>query len=128
MSFIGAVEQGVGYAPGWFLAHEECERKTRQIAQSGATTVNGRKYVKMGTPYPANDATAVGIVYEDVDVTSGDMPGSVVLSGVVYEDRLAVELNSNAKTALAAKGFTFIASAPSVTRPDFSGGTTGGTT
>lgn len=175
MSFIGAVEQGQAYQPGWFLAHEECERKTREIAQTGATTAaNGSKYVKMGTVYPANDATAVGIVYEDVDVTTGNMPGSVVLKGVVYEDRLpeAVDTYSSAtvptggnpkelglyersgsagayvytlttdttvsagktyysydgkkiaaaaKTALEGKGFTFIATAPTVTRPNFSG-------
>ena len=99
MSFIGNVEQGKVYAPGWFLAHEECERKTREITQAGATTTdNGGKYVKMGTVYPANDATAEGIVYEDVDVTTGNMPGSVVLKGVVYEDRLpeAVDTYSSA--------------------------------
>lgn len=132
MSFIGSVEQGVVYAPGYFLAHEECERKTREIAQSGATTVNGRKYVKAGTFYPANNsATVEGIVYEDVDVTSGDMPGSVVLSGVVYLDRLPAAPESGVQSALTAKGFVFITSEPSVTRPDFSGstgGTTGGTT
>lgn len=122
MSFIGVVEQGLVYAPGWFLAHEECERKTRQIAQSGATNVNGRKYVKMGTPYPANDATAVGLVYEDVDVTTGNMPGSVVLKGTVYENRLPVTLAAAAKTALEGKGFTFIATAPAVTRPNFGEG------
>lgn len=99
MSFIGEVVKGKIYAPGWFLAHEECERKTRQIPQSLATTeANGTKYVKMGTVYPANDATAEGIVYEDVDVTTGAMPGSVVLNGVVYEDRLpeAVDTYSSA--------------------------------
>lgn len=98
MSFIGEKELGLVYAPGYFLAHEECERKTRQIAQSGATNVNGRKYVKAGTVYPSNDANAVGIVYEDVDVTTGNMPGSVVLKGVVYEDRLpeAVDTYSSA--------------------------------
>ena len=90
MSFIGEIEQGVTYAPGYFLAHEECERKTRQIAQEGSTDVNGRKYVKMGTIYPSNDGQAEGIVYEDVDVTTGDMPGSVVLKGVVYENRLPI--------------------------------------
>ena len=128
MSFIGAVEEGKIYAPGYFLAHEECVRKTHQIAQSGATTAaNGGKYVKMGTPYPSNDANAIGIVYEDVDVTTGDMPGSVVIKGHVYEDRLPVELNSNAKNALAALGFVF-ESDPSVTRPDWTNGTTGGTT
>lgn len=132
MSFIGNVEQGLVYAPGYFLAHEECERKTRTIAQEGATTVNGRKVVKAGTFYPANNSSTVeGIVYEDVDVTSGDMPGSVVLSGVVYLDKLPATPESGVQSALAAKGFTFITSTPAVTRPDFSGetgGTTGGTT
>ena len=89
MSFIDEKKTGKVYAPGYFLAHEECVRKTKQIAQTGATTAeNGGKYVKMGTIYPANDATAAGIVYEDVDVTTGNMPGSVVLKGVVYEERL----------------------------------------
>lgn len=120
MSFIGTIDEGLVYAPGYFLAHEECERKTRQIAQAGATTAaNGAKYVKMGTVYPANDATAEGIVYEDVDVTTGDMPGSVVLKGTVYEDRLPVALADAAKTALEAKGFAFIGTAPVVTRPDW---------
>ena len=89
MSFIDEKKTGKVYAPGYFLAHEECVRKTKQIAQTGATTAeNGGKYIKMGTIYPANDATAAGIVYEDVDVTTGNMPGSVVLKGVVYEERL----------------------------------------
>lgn len=98
MSFIGAVEKGHTYEAGWFLAHEECERKTRTISQTGATDVDGRKYVKAGTIFPASDASAEGIVYEDVDVTTGNMPGSVVLSGVVYEDRLpeAVDTYSSA--------------------------------
>ena len=117
MSFIGAVEQGLVYAPGWFLAHEECERKTRQMAQAGATTAaNGGKYIPMGTIWPSNDQYAKGIVYEDVDVTSGDMPGSVVLKGVVYEDRLPVALDSDAKTALIAAGFVF-KTEPIVRRP-----------
>ena len=92
MSFINAgALQGKGYAPGWFLAdNEHCERKTRQIAQTSGVEANGAKYVPMGSAWPSNDGNAVGIVYEDVDVTTGDMPGSVVLSGTVYEDRLAV--------------------------------------
>ena len=170
MSFIGEVSKGTNYNPGYFLAHEECERKTREIPQSMATTAaNGTKYVKMGTVYPSNDGNAVGIVYEDVDVTTGNMPGSVVLSGVVYEDRLPItsvsynavtpagtenpkeqgwyersgsspdyvytlttdttvdgtktyyaqtvtRMAAAAKTALAAKGFTFVTE-PAVTRP-----------
>ena len=89
MSFTSKAT-GTVYQPGYFLENaEDAIRETKQIKQSGATTAeNGAKYVKMGTVYPANDGTAVGIVYEDVDVTSGDMPGSVVTRGTVYESRL----------------------------------------
>ena len=118
MSFINRdATVGKVYAPGYFLDHEECERKTREIPQSMATTApDGSKYVPMGTIFPSNDGNAEGIVYEDVDVTSGNMPGSVVLSGVVIDDRLPVALDASAKTALEAKGFTFV-SEPTVTRP-----------
>ena len=118
MSFIGKVQQGQCYAPGWFLANnEDCTRQTRQISQTGAETgENGAKYVRMGTVYPANDTTAEGIIYEDVDVSTGDMPGSVVLEGKVYEDRLPVKLESAAKTALKNKGFVFLET-PAVQRP-----------
>lgn len=117
MSFIQHDETSKVYAPGYFLAHEECVRETREIAQSGATTTaEGGKYVKMGTPYPSNDGNAIGLVYEDVDVTTGNMPGSVVTKGVVIEDRLPAELAGAAKSALVALGFKFV-SESSVTRP-----------
>lgn len=119
MSFIGSEKKGTAYAPGWFLVNNEnVERKTRQIKQTAATAAEGGgKYVKMGTIYPANDTTAEGIVYEDVDVTSGDMPGSVVMRGTVYEDRLPAPLATAAKTALTGKGFVFVATSPDVSRP-----------
>ncbi len=120
MSFVQTPAiSGKAYAPGWFLADaENCERRTKTIAATGAADgENGGKYVPMGTIYPSNDANAIGIVYEDVDVTTGDMPGSVVLSGTVYEDRLADTVSENAKTALTALGFKFIAEAPAVSRP-----------
>ena len=115
MSFIGEKSQNKIYHPGYFLAHEECTRLTKQISAANALTAdNGGKYVAMGTPYPADDATAIGIVYEDVDVTTGDMPGSVVTAGTVYENRLTI--SDAAKTALEGKGFTFITEG-AVTRP-----------
>ena len=120
MSFIGNVKQGKAYAPGFFLAHEECERKTREIPQSLATTVGETKYVPMGTFFPAsNSSTVEGIVYEDVDVTNGNMPGSVVLKGVVYLDRLPAAPESGVQSALEGKGFTFIANAPKPIRPEY---------
>ncbi len=123
MSFIGATEQGKTYAPGYFLAHndENITRETREIAQNSAFVVTddkGTKHVPMGTAYPTNDGNAIGILYEDVDVTVGNMPGSVVTANAeVYEDRLPVALADAAKTALTAKGFKFIATAPAVERP-----------
>lgn len=118
MSFIGAEKQGKVYAPGYFLAHEECVRLTYEISDTGAKTDGeGGKYVPMGTVYPTNDSSAIGIVYEDVDVTTGPMPGSVVTKGVVYEDRLPVTIESDAKTALEAAGFVFMEE-PTVERPE----------
>lgn len=118
MSFIQTPDkQGKVYAPGYFLAHEECVRETQEIPVSLATTeADGTKYVKMGTVFPANGSSAIGIVYEDVDVSTGNMPGSVVTKGVVVEDRLPVELDSAAKSALEGLGFKFV-SEPVVTRP-----------
>ena len=102
MSFIYPVEQGKVYAPGYFLAHEECERKTYQMAQAGATTAaDGSKYIPMGTLY------------------SETVEGTTNYIGFVYEDRLPATLTSAQKTALVAKGFTFVTDTE-VTRPDFS--------
>lgn len=121
MSFIGDKKLGTTYAPGYFLAYndENVTRETRQIAQNSAlvqTTEDG-KYVPMGTAYPTNDGNAIGLLYEDVDVTVGDMPGSVVTGGaIVYEDRIPA-LAAAAKSALEGKGFKFIATAPAVERP-----------
>ena len=116
MSFIASGTGKVNQY-GHFLAREECTRKTREIPQSLATTENdGTKVVKSGTPYPSNDGNCVGFVYEDTDVTTGNMPGSVVLKGNVYEAKLPVELAGAAKTALEALGFVF-ETEPTVTRP-----------
>lgn len=93
MSFIGEGTKGTIYAPGYFLANgdENVTRVTKEIAQSGAVETKDGKYVPMGSAYPSNDAYATGLTYEDVDVTSGDMPGSVITAGaIVYEDRLAI--------------------------------------
>jgi hypothetical protein len=123
MSFIGETSRGKVLAPGYFLAHEECVRKTAEIPASMGVTEGTTKHVPMGTLFTqtvgeGNNATTdyIGFVYEDVDVTTGNMPCSVVTKGVVYENRLPAELEQAAKTALEAKGFTFV-SEGTVTRP-----------
>lgn len=94
MSFIKRnATTGKVYAPGYFLAdNEDCVMLTKEFAKNSALAVeeNGGKYVPMGTAYPSNDGNAVGIAYEDVDVSEGNMPGSVIMRGTVYENRLAI--------------------------------------
>lgn len=122
MSFIKRnASVGKVYAPGYFLANNEaCTRLTFEADASNAQAVTDGlgKYIPMGTIWPANGATATGIVYEDVDVSEGNMPGSLVTKGTVYTNRLPATLAAAAKTALEAKGFVFLTEG-SVTRPEF---------
>jgi len=107
------------YQPGYFLADAEgCTRETVTVAANHAAVVtkaDGSKFVPAGAVIPANGATAKGILYEDVDVSTGNMPGSIVTRGVIYADRLPAALSNDAKTALT--GIQVIATAPAVTRP-----------
>lgn len=119
MSFTGS-KTAHGFAAGYFLAggDESCVRLTKTISASHAqakTTAEGTKYVPAGAVIPSNATGAVGILYEDIDVTNGDAPGSVVVEGRVYESRLPAEVVAAAKTSMA--GITFVATEPAVTRP-----------
>ena len=117
MSFIES-KNNIGYAPGYFLAFAECKRETVQIEQDNSqvvTMADGSKYVPAGAVIPTNDGNAKGILYEDVDVSTGAMPGSLVVEGTVYEDKLPAAINGAAKTAM--KGIKVIASEPAITRP-----------
>lgn len=53
-----------------------------------AVTEEGRKIVKAGTIFPANDATAIGVVLNDYDVTDGDQQAAIVIHGFVLEEKL----------------------------------------
>ena len=114
---------GRGYAPGWLLAEEKCSRETHTIKANDAqaVTIGDAKIVPMGALISATSGsgssavtTYYGFLYEDVEVTNGDMPGSVVTAGVIYEDRLPADVPEAAKTALT--GITF-KTVPAVTRP-----------
>ena len=108
---------GRGYAPGWFLAEAECARETVTVSASHAqkvTLADGSVIVPMGAVIPANGATAKGILYEDVEVTKGNMPGSIVTRGAIYESRLPATLETAAKTALTG---IVLKTLPEVTRP-----------
>lgn len=120
MSF-NANDTGRGFEAGYFLVdNEDCTRLTKTIPANHAqvvTCADGTKIVPAGAIFPANGATAVGIVYEDVDVTTGAMPGSVVTRGHVYKDLLPAAPVADALTAM--KEITFVATVPAITRPVF---------
>lgn len=67
---------------------------------AAASTVNGRKIIKAGTIYPANDATAIGVVFQDIDVTDGDAAGALLVHGFVDASKLPAEPVANAQSAL----------------------------
>lgn len=102
--------------PNWLGSEIGLTPKTHTIPKSMGTAEGGRTVVKSGTVYPANDNTAIGIVYQTYDVTDGDEIGSVVEAGRVYGNRLPVEPDSAAITALAAKGL-YVVDCPETSRP-----------
>ena len=72
-----------------------------------ATGVNpnseGKKIVKAGTPLPANDGTAKGILLYDVDVTDGDAAGALCYEGSFDNAKIVangITLAAAAKSAL----------------------------
>lgn len=89
----------------WLASERALRLVTATATQALATAENGELYVKAGTIFPADSSAAEGIIFEDVKVTSGDMPCSLMTAGHVYENRLSI--TSDAKTALAAKGIIF---------------------
>lgn len=63
---------------------------------------NGKKIVKAGTPFPADDATCKGYLLHDVDVTQGDAPGTFIFEGSIDNKKLTetgVTVSDEAKAA-----------------------------
>lgn len=109
---------GRGYAPGHFLASADCDRETVQVAATHSQAVtfdDGTKIVPAGAVIPSNDGNAKGLLFEDVEVTTGDMPGSLVTRGIVYEDKLPAAIESTAEAVL--PNIRVITTTPAVVRP-----------
>ena len=82
--------------------------KTFQGTQSMATQEGDKKIIKAGKIVPTNDASAKGIVFEDVDITNDEKkPISVIVAGRVIEKNLQETVNANAKTLLEKSGIHF---------------------
>lgn len=83
-------------------------QKTKEGTKTMAVEEDGKKIIKAGTVFPANDGTAIGVVFEDVDMTNDEKrPISVIIAGRVIEANLPVKVNEAAKTALIANGLHF---------------------
>ena len=83
-------------------------QKTKEGTQDMAVEEDGRKIIKAGTVFPKNDATAIGVVFEDVEMTNDEKrPISVIIAGRVIEANLPVAVNEAAKSALVANGLHF---------------------
>lgn len=92
---------------------------------SNVTTenVNGmtRKIIKAGTIYPSNDNNAVGIVFQDVDVTDGNKSDALMVGGVVLKTKTLVAgvetpISETALPVLNSKGI-FVQEVPTVSYP-----------
>ena len=80
--------------------------KTRQIPETLGVVDGKYKTVKAGTVFPADNATAEGIVFTDTDVTDGDAIGSVIVAGRVLDER--VNASEAAVAALKANGLYLV--------------------
>jgi len=81
--------------------HEKADATNPGIA----VLEDGRYIVKAGTIYPANDATAIGVVLNDYDVTDGDAMMAVVIHGFIKTAALPAVPSANAIAAM--KQITF---------------------
>jgi len=103
----------------WVFSEKDRIQKTETLPVALAVLENGRNVIKSGTPFPANDSTAIGLIYDTYDVTNADIGdtiiGSVLEAGDYYEDMLPVSLAPEAKSALAARGM-FAHTYPGTTR------------
>ena len=92
--------------PDHYVAIGITHAKATVGVPGNAVLVDGRYIVKAGTIYPANDATAIGVVLNDYDVTDGDKAIAVVVHGFIKTAAIPAVPAAAAKTAL--KGIQFL--------------------
>ena len=94
-----------GAVPSFLASEVDLRTVTKQIPQSMGVQDGKRLIVSAGTIFPANDATAIGIIFEPVDVTYGDAAGPVIVGGHVITARLPVAPASAAQSAMQSNGY-----------------------
>lgn len=94
--------------PNFLESEKSLVLDTFNISGSTGKKDGGYMIVPTGTVYPTDNENAIGIVFENVDVTGGDAPGSVLVKGRVLENNLAI--SAAAKNALIKNGIVFVSS------------------
>lgn len=95
--------KGILVFPDHYVAVAQVFEKGHALA---VTTPEGRKIIKAGTPYPSNDANAIGLVFNDLDVTDGDRTGAILIHGFVATAKLPVIVSADARAAM--RGIHFL--------------------
>lgn len=88
--------KGILAFPDHYVAISQKIEKQNSLA----TDVEGRKILKAGTIYPANDNTAIGVVMNEYDITDGDANVAIIIHGFVRTDKLPAEASAEARKAL----------------------------
>jgi hypothetical protein len=83
-----------------FPEHYVAVAHTFLVDDSAAVTVGGRDIIKAGTIYPANTNAAIGVVFNDMDITDGDKTGALIVHGFIKTAALPALPSSDAKAAL----------------------------
>lgn len=78
---------------------------TQQIPQIMGIQDHEKLIVPAGTIFPKNDATAIGVLMDPIDVTYGDHEGGVIVAGHLLGNRLPVAPATAAISAMAANGY-----------------------
>lgn len=96
----GAPAKQILATPDHYVAIGYMHAKADAGTPGLAVLEDGRYKIKPGTIYPANDATAVGVVLNEHDVTDGDAMLAVVIHGFVKTAALPAAPSAEAKAAL----------------------------
>lgn len=86
--------------PDGARAYAHTFSRTEDSALVVTDAITGASTIPAGTIYPANDATAKGVLLKTVDVTSGSETGALLFAGEVKTSHLPAEPTDAAKKAL----------------------------
>lgn len=84
-----------------FLASAKFQNFTQQVDDTGVTANSeGKKIVPAGSVYKNANGVAIGLLFNDADVTNGPQPVAVMYQGIVYGARLPKAVSDEDKAKM----------------------------